>query len=276
MPFNAQSPTPAGSFAVSGGSGGTTFTLGTTVPNITPSTVEFLQEMQWMDLDYYRVPLVGFSFWQNSGITVSLSGASPVEHFITQTAIICRVTAHYERKRIKHPFGPSATYIVSSQKFTVYPESGDHSNLSYGGTPVSTLGPRGTIRTTQKYIRTKNFSTSDTEVSQHIEGWTFELLDTTKDHISLMGDYRKTGFLNSFIPGNQLGIADDIGGIYTFIQKSGPYNYLQDRGADVITLINSVGQLISKEQIWQEAPLNALTTPATEYDIARHDFAPSV
>jgi hypothetical protein len=103
-------------------------------------------ERQTLDIYYARVP-------QQFGAstTVTLDSASTTNGSIEKTEIVYYAVATYDTQVSYQNFNSSG--VQQPQQFTVNAASGDINGVTYGNINASTMGPMGSIITSQPFIR---------------------------------------------------------------------------------------------------------------------------
>tara|TARA_R110000765_G_scaffold58853_1_gene114899 strand:+ start:654 stop:1589 length:936 start_codon:yes stop_codon:yes gene_type:complete len=153
--------------AVSGGSGNTTVSGISPVSGYQgPSGIftgpHFIEE-QTLNVDYFRVPSYYFNNVQPTDF--SLSAASPMTTHVSgnvqQTSVWARVTASVSIVKNYDRYGTSS--YQQPQKFQVLAASADTNGNDYGAVTPGSLGPAGTILTSQKFYNRRPWETTDVE-----------------------------------------------------------------------------------------------------------------
>ena len=128
-------------------------------------------ETQSLNIEYLRVPAGGLDA---SATTLSLVGATTSHGPISKTQVVSKVTATYST-RLDH-----ATYTTpgyqQAQLFQVNSASADPNGVSYGAVNASSMGPMGSITTTQPYYRRAAYTgTSQPLINKVTDGATFPM-----------------------------------------------------------------------------------------------------
>lgn len=275
------SPTPSTSFAVSGGVSGIVGS-GTNNNFIDPSSTDWFVETQTLDFEYYRIPTWA-SVAHLSPADMSLSsfgvsngyGTAIVSGNIAQTNLLVKVTAEYKVEKQRN-IGYGASSYVVPQKFTVYPQSSDHIT-SYGTVSGNIFGPRGIVRTTQKYENRRPWETSDTSAHEYVmDAWNLDYDNPGSSGVSIDAittDYRQT---YAIWP---VGLMDGVNGIHkqwnyltmTLGAKSGPYSTSQDATADIYQVLDWIGMYLKSGSNFRDNRNNHVGH-LPSYDYQRHDY----
>ena len=277
--YNASLTTPSGTNAASG--------------QVGAFSGPFFVEEQDLTVEYTRVPMGDLD---NHAIT--LSGVTE-NYSIQNTNMVVRVTASYSVTKDFNQYETSGW--IEPQKFTVYSASSDVSGNGYfegalSGNPSGTLGPRGTIVSTQKWYNRRPWDAygtgTDSEVTQTVTdvfSTAFVKRElgsssiTTKNALSNWQTFKRY-LIDPDGEGDPLG-CEDTHAWYTevLIPKQGPYSYTQENISDVPALLNKVGQRLRMSDYFAALPTNSWTIGAwAGYPIAdqsvrkyhenRHDY----
>ena len=171
-------PTPVSPItAVSGGTGDTSVSglapvSGYLGPSGTFTGPHFIEE-QFLTIDYWRVPSVGFNNLQPTD--VSLSAACPVNTVVSgnvnKTKVWARVTATTRITKSYDRFGTSS--YQQPQKFQILSTSADENGNTYEAIPTGCLGPAGTIMTSQMYYNRRPWESTDAEIDYTTNAYTY-------------------------------------------------------------------------------------------------------
>ena len=254
----------------------------------------WFEEVQTMALTYCRTPL-GIQNWIDNP-TMSLSGASSV-YTIINTRLLTGVTARYTARKTYGVY-PNPTW-QQPQKFTILALSADYLGNSYGDIDASTLGPVGSVVTSQPWRLRRPWLSTDVEVSHAIgsggfAAWTFAVRhDRCHDILPVLITGGQAAMMNYF---DQI-VSVEYGG--TFLkpthynspsdrqayqpgagdyQLPGPYSTSQESWEQVINYINDRGTDITLANLYGDGSDNFPDDPVSssigfsEYDIGRHSF----
>ena len=171
-------PTPVSPItAVSGGTGDTSVSglapvSGYLGPSGTFTGPHFIEE-QFLTIDYWRVPSLGFNNLQPTD--VSLSAACPVNTVVSgnvnKTKVWARVTATTRITKSYDRFGTSS--YQQPQKFQILSTSADENGNTYEAIPTGCLGPAGTIMTSQMYYNRRPWESTDAEIDYTTNAYTY-------------------------------------------------------------------------------------------------------
>lgn len=130
-------------------------------------------ERQTLDIFYVRVPQEAY---YNNTCNTTLSGATTTHSNILNTQLMIYYNASYDTTISYQNYNLSS--VQQPQVFTVFPASGDANGVSYGSVNASTLGPMGSILTTQPYIRRTPYTGASSQplVSRVSTGSNFSIL----------------------------------------------------------------------------------------------------
>lgn len=161
----AVTPTPlSGTFySASANAGATAPTTGSGVDLSGPWKIE----KQELTIDYYRIPQRHSFDLQD----INLSGAYDVSgSYQSQSVLFYKVTAAYSVVKSTDVFATSGH--VQPQRFELNPDQYDVRGTEYGAVDASTMGPAGSIITSQPfYKRTLWDDNTDTEVNKTALGY---------------------------------------------------------------------------------------------------------
>jgi len=253
----------------------------------------FLEETQTLNIDYVRVPMGG-----------SVSSTSPALNSygvgirIAGTGLQIVTTASYSRRKVYNWYDVSS--FQQPQKFQWNAMSADSYGNTYGTLTASTLGPQGTVMTTQPYYNRRPWNdATDTEVSKTMDRSTnvVVIFSGCNTPIALPEQSQYIGNFNlSILTPNQAGYLGGSqwgpGGIYGAATLDvryayrlwGKYNSNQETLQQILMFIDMVGSTVSAVQLWSMPPKNPATTLPwgswtvnpdagfSEYDISRHDY----
>lgn len=161
----AVTPTPlSGTFySASANAGATAPTTGSGVDLSGPWKIE----KQELTIDYYRIPQRHSFDLQ----TLDLSGGYDVSgSYQSQSVLFYRVTAAYSVVKSTDVFATSGH--VQPQRFELNPDQYDVRGTEYGAVDASTMGPAGSIITSQPFYKRSLWDdNADTEVSKTAIGY---------------------------------------------------------------------------------------------------------
>lgn len=275
------SPSPVTSFGVSGGVSGNVGS-GTNEYFINPSGTDWMIETQSLTVDYYRLPfytgsrLIDVGDFDLSKFGWGLSGVEGyASGYIYDTRIIAKVTAYYSRvKQSNVAFGTSS--FLQPQKFTVYPVSADHVK-SYGTPASGTLGPRGHVTTSQKYIyRRPWLSATDTTGYASVNDVYSYVMDVcsigtgSRDPDLPPTDYRRCPggvYLHDLLFGRN----NVMRWAYSWVPLQGQYLTSRDTILHPIDLLDGIGENLMKDHRWFERD-GTLVPKLAGYEVSRHDY----
>lgn len=115
-------------------------------------------ERQTLDIHYSRVPRE----WAASA-NVNLSSTSTDHGGVAETLLLFYCVASYQADIVNQTFNSSS--VQQPQQFTINAASGDINGITYGAITSATLGPMGSIITSQPYIRRVPYVSGSTQVS---------------------------------------------------------------------------------------------------------------
>jgi len=161
----AVTPTPlSGTFySASANAGATAPTTGSGVDLSGPWKIE----KQELTIDYYRIPQRHSFDLQ----TINLSGGYDVSGSNqSQSVLFYKVTAAYSVVKSTDVFSTSGH--VQPQRFELNPDQQDVRGQEYGAVDASTMGPAGTIVTSQPFYKRSFWNdNTDTEVTKYAIGY---------------------------------------------------------------------------------------------------------
>lgn len=164
-------------YPVSGGSGNTTVSGLSPASGYVGASGQYLGphyiEEQSLTVNYWRVPRYRFNNVQTTDF--SLSAASPtdtrVSGNIEYTEVWAKVSA---RTRIVKSYDRFTTSSYQQpQRFEILATSADANGGTYGSVTNGTLGPAGTINTSQKFYLRRPWSSTDVEIDYTTQGYTY-------------------------------------------------------------------------------------------------------
>jgi hypothetical protein len=287
--------TPGGYYAVTGAptpATGTTNVLGNTGP--------WLITEQALTINYMRVPR---GYFYSDGLNLSSCDAV---YYHQNTILLTDSKARFTRRKSYAAF--CATSYQQSQKFQIMGVSTDYAGNSYGTQAqfdASTFGVRGTVQTTQPYMKRQLWQTSDdgTEVDKVVEGATFCMgtrripenlyenappysvlpyarVDTSTPQTQTMTNFKQS-WIKSAGPGTFLQDQElELGPTFNLYSLPGGYGYYQETIQAIVATIDYVGNLFSAKSLYAIPPnvtsdnlsLADQDTGLSEYDISLHDY----
>jgi len=248
----------------------------------------WMVEHQDLNIQYVRVP------WASvSATTINLSTGS-MAHRINGTRLAVAVTANYSKRRVYGSYSTSS--YQQPQKFQVNAVSADHLGNTYGelsaGASGTAMGPAGTIVTYQPWIQRRAWNDSiDTEVTASADGYLFYVRRSSCDgakHLGGANGEYMTDFEGAAggqgVPGcfykNQWMAHDSdarlqVAGSWYYI--GGPYATNKETIADILALIDQMGNKVTTTGLMAEATSDGMGQPGYtegfgEYNIDRHDY----
>ena len=240
-------------------------------------------ETQTLQVNYVRVPRE--QYWNNT-CNATLSGLSTTHSNIQSTKLICNYVASYDAAVVYQTFNSSS--VQQPQEFTVVAASGDPNGVSYGTLNASTLGPMGSIITSQPYIRRTAYTsaTSATQpvISKTSVGSQFAIFDnvvsgnqfaTMEDGTDYMTDINFWSQAGSPI-GNASRRTAKPSESFGLYQIPGAYDTSKEL-IPLSTIVDAIGTQITNERMFAwpipNQGSNFLPTKdegLPEYDINRH------
>jgi len=264
-----------------------TNTSGTVIVSGTTSGFEgpHFVETQSLTITYNRVP---FGRLVSGDVTLS-SASATFSHY--STIVVATVEAAYVARK---DFGTYETSTFSTpQKFEVLAASSDVNGNSYGETTASTMGPMGTIVTSQQFYRRVPFvgaASGQAEVTKNIVGRTFYGIrkvggstSATVDVNSLFYDneafFITPGLRGSF--GTEFGPRPVIEGVSYLYGIPGQYATNKESIFAVTNFITQIGNRVRSSDLYENPatenpggfPFGLADVGFSEYDPARHDYS---
>ena len=244
-----------------------------------------LEETQDLTIQYKRVPRGSVNPYYGAELTLSSASAT---YAIEETYLIAKITASYSRKK---SYTNQSTPYLQNQRFG-WAATSAVDGVSYGTLNASTLGPAGTIYTTQPfYYRRPRDDTVDSEINRHVECADYFVSafpDAMGDAWSLphQGQALARQYNRYFIPAytefthlNRWEHAEgtNSGGAYELV---GPYNVSQESINLILSYINGRAYKVKEADLISIPPVadpNDGTLVMTdqgipEYDPNRHDY----
>ena len=165
------------SYPVSGGSGNTTVSGLSPASGFVGASGQFSGphyiEEQSLTVNYWRVPSYSFNRVQSTDF--SLSSASPTDTVVSgnvqKTMVWAKVTATTRAVKSYDRFNTSS--YQQPQRFEILSTSADVNGKTYGVVSNGTLGPAGTINTSQKFYLRRPWESSDVEIDYTTQGYTY-------------------------------------------------------------------------------------------------------
>ncbi len=271
--------TPGGTFYAS--AGGYTAASG----EVAASTY-MLEEYQDLTIDYKRVPRGSVN--QYYGVELNLSSASATYN-IDETYLISKITASYSRKKT---YTNQGTPYMQNQRFGWNGVSAVD-GVSYGTLDASTLGPAGTIYTTQPFYYRRPWDDNvDSEVERYVECTDYFVSANTTfggyvyDQTQAESKKYKRFFIEeddafSHLSRGERQVGYGSGGAYDLV---GPYNVNQETLTGILSYINGRAYKVKNTDLISIPPevkttgfrLGTLTAKRDqgipEYDPNRHDY----
>lgn len=175
IPVTPTNVTP--SYPVSGGSGNTTVSGLSPASGFVGASGQFSGphyiEEQSLTVNYWRVPRYRFNSVQSTDF--SLSSASPTDTVVSgnvqDTLVWAKVTATTKAVKSYDRFNTSS--YQQPQRFEILSTSADVNGKTYGVVSNGTLGPAGTINTSQKFYLRRPWESSDEEFNYMTQGYTY-------------------------------------------------------------------------------------------------------
>jgi hypothetical protein len=214
-------------------------------------------ETQTLHVDYVRVPRE--QWWHNT-CDATLSGLTTTHSNIQSTEIIFTYTATYDATVVYQNFTSSS--VQQPQQFQIVAASGDPNGVNYGALNASTLGPMGSIITSQPYIRRTPYTAASSQpiVSKVSDGSHFAIslqssagpsfatmLDGTDFFTDLnFWSQKSGGFLGSDPIGNASTRPELRSKAGTFYYIPGAYNTSKEL-QPLSTLLDSIAYNITNE-----------------------------
>ena len=219
-------------------------------------------EKQDLTIQYTRVPE---GAWYQATTTNTLSGASANPIPLMNTQIACIATARYERRKIDAIFDTSTAQ--NPQKFQVLAVSADYQGITYGDLNASTMGPQGTIITSQPwYYRRPWNDTQDTEIVSSVVVANFAI--AASGFPSGIEAYPQTNYMSNFdaflinpaYPHTFLYSFQPtkMGYIFPNYLINGSYTTAAETSLQLLQFIESIGSYITASQMYA-IPSNVAT-----------------
>jgi len=251
-------------------------------------------ETQSMEVEYFRFPSLSRARLSNADF--ALSGYVPAVNVVSgyqyNTALAAKVSVTYTATKSYDRYTTSS--YTQPQKFTVFPASADANGISYGTLATGTLGPGGSVKTTQKYFNRRPWDNSDFTASQTEEGYTYYCVASSYN--SPVVDYvNQTNLWNKYsvFLGDTWEIFPELSphpshrlwsiSNRAFAIKSGAYTAADDTTQDVFTLLDDLGISAQTGNLFHWSYYNPTTNPTGQmqtagkqvvhYDINRHDYS---
>lgn len=173
------SPSPVvGSISVSGGAGDWTVSGQSPASGVPSGSVvgvfsgpHFIEE-QTLSIDYFRYPQIQFQ--SVSPQDMSLSATFPISTVasgsVWSTKLALKLIASVKITKSYDRFSTSS--FQQPQKFEVLAASADALGNTYGAVPQGSLGPAGSIRTSQKFYNRRPWDSTDAETNETLNGGT--------------------------------------------------------------------------------------------------------
>jgi len=229
-------------------------------------------EYQSLDIDYIRAP----TFMKYvPPPTMSLSADTTGSYGVTNTILRCTVKASYYRKKV---FGSYAGSFNQNQKFTVYANPADPYGGTYGALDASTLGPMGSILTSQPWIFIRPWVDGvDTEVSREITAYTGYIKENDQftSLPSIIGELPNfhnahAGPQPGSIPGYQ-GISFHELLVYLL---TGKYDPATETAVGMMLTIDGLGAFVTLSNLFPDQwdGLVGSKVGFSEYSILKHDY----
>ena len=270
--------TPGGTFYAS--AGGYTAASG----EVTASAY-MLEETQDLTIQYKRVPRGSVNYYY--GTELNLSSASAT-YSIDETFLISKITASYSRKKT---YTNQNTPYLQNQRFGWNGVSAVD-GVSYGTLTASTLGPAGTIYTTQPFYYRRPWDDNvDSEVERYVECADFFVSATQSPVVDAwvlpnqtqsIAKLYKSFFIPEYAPFTHLARFDhqegqNSGGAY---ELQGPYNIAQETLTGILSYIHGRAHKIKNATLISVPPEPDSANPSLvlenqgipEYDPNRHDY----
>jgi len=246
-------------------------------------------ETQSMEVEYFRYPRMSRARLSNADF--ALSGFVPAVNVVSgyqyHTALAAKINVTYTATKSYDRYTTSS--YTQPQKFTVYPASADANGISYGTLVTGTLGPGGSIKTTQKYFNRRPWDNSDFTASQTEEVYTYYCVasgvyinqpDIWNQYSVFMG--YEWNIFPELSPRSNLTEWDIFNGGYAV--KSGAYAAADDTTQDVFDLLDGLGVAVQTgANLYHWSYYDAATNPlgympragkqVVHYDINRHDYS---
>lgn len=164
-------------YPVSGGSGNTTVSGLSPASGFVGASGQFSGphyiEEQSLTVNYWRVPRYHFNNVQTTDF--SLSSASPTDTRVSGNVVLtdvwAKVTAKTKIVKSYDRFNTSS--YQQPQRFEILSTSADANGGTYGSVTNGTLGPAGTITTSQKFYQRRPWETNDEEIDYTTQGYTY-------------------------------------------------------------------------------------------------------
>lgn len=239
-------------------------------------TGDWFVETQSLNVNYHRVARGSLSSFDLDLDSVS----GQWRH--NQTHLISEVTANYEGKRITGNFQTSAWQ--QPQKFDVLGFSADSLGNTYGTLTASSLGPVGSIVTSQQFYSRVPWANQDlatkemtalTYWGKHGEGATVSSVDPQPYNDSY--DY---WFLSPCKKGTALDeFQVEVGGAFHQYQLPGTYTVGQENNLKLIQFLDDLGFMVTALRYYAiPTTLNVHKQAVydqgfAEYDRTRHDYS---
>ena len=242
----------------------------------------WLIETQTMDYVYSRVPFFNSrAQFPASGLGLSSfdQGQLAFEVDVSPAATTLFVNARATVQSVSSTDMFYTSGYQQPQKFKVFAFSADINGVTYGDVRTGTFGPRGELKTVQKYYRRRRLDHSQDKVFVQTlsQGWNFPV-SGAGDEARVMGDYRlsigypvmmwdKSSFDSPMLMGYQTNLA----------YKAGSYNTQMDFTQDLIDVTDDVGTAVMGLPIGIGGLFDASipggrTVALTAYSILRHDY----
>jgi len=252
-------------------------------------------ERQELNINYIRVPTqVGAS------CTVSLASGTTENGSIEKTELIFFATARAEARVTTLGFNVSSAQ--QPQEFTINAASGDINGVTYGTINASTLGPMGTIITSQPFIKRSLYTGASSQPIYNKQvtcsNWTAfyenamrgsEVVAPGETVMSVPYMYNLKfhkdegcvpGTMRDGHPYSMTGGLPASWKIFGDYIIPGAYSTTKENGQDIQVFIDNVANRITAQQLHEwpianETVVGSLVLPAQdtgipEYDINRH------
>ena len=247
----------------------------------------WMVESQDLEIEYARVPGGQLSGYPNFSLSsVGLTTATAYQ--INYTRLNTIIKATYSKRKTYDTYS-NATY-QQPQKFKTYALSADKYGNSYGTLNTSTLGPAGTITTSQPYLSRREWNDSlDSEVTSSIMVANFAYAARDCDKIWSYQQQDGMGSMTSFIPRDRPGTlkgaqyAENLHVAYPNYWIYGPYTPEKETLSQIIQLIDATGANLTSEGfadipgVWGKDANNSWIIKADKginlYSKFRHDYS---
>ena len=243
-------------------------------------------ETQDLTVDYARVP-----YGTLSSFDIRLDAVS-ANHSFLKTDLQVKIIANYSVVQDYSWYSTQA--YQQPQKFEILSVSADAYGQGYGASAAGTLGPAGTIRTSQPWISRRRWNSTDSEVIESTVGFNYYMKNpswdaqncsfnpsgASFDQTLYFGLFPNT-FLSPAKPGTFL---DGIQDLWTAPGQqvgllNGTYNTSLDRVTHVQMLLDTIGNCLGPgATTWPRLIQQGSSEPVSQarlqkYRATRHDYS---